>query len=184
MFSLGGSFLVKTVFELYIMVLFLRLFMQCFRINFLNPVSQLVIKLTNPLLMPIKPYFPGYKGVDLGVVTVIYLFEVLKLVLVFKLSAGFWTPLSSVLVFGVFEMLSELAVFIFYLVLIRVVLSWVASPQTGPLQEISYVCTEPFLAPFRRLIPAVSGFDLSPLALMIVLQLANVMLSSVKFSML
>lgn len=184
MLSQGGAFLIKTVFELYIMVLMLRLFMQRFRVNFLNPVSQLVIKLTNPLLTPIKPYFPGYKGVDLGVVTVIYLFEVLKLVLMFKVSMGFWAPLSSVMVFGVFDMLSEFADFIFYLVLIRVVLSWVASPQTGPLQEVSYVCSEPFLAPFRRVIPMVSGFDLSPVALMIALQLASVMLSSVKFSML
>lgn len=183
MFTQTALFLIKTVFELYIMVLMLRVFLQYFHANFYNPVSQLVIKLTNPVITPIKPYVPGFKGIDLSVVLLVFLLEIIKMLLLVKLSIGAWPPVSTIIVVGFFEMQSDAVMFLFYLVLLRVILSWIGTPQSGPLQEICFLITEPMFAPVRRLIPLVSGFDLSPIAITIGLLAINTFLKAVIYTM-
>jgi len=68
---------------------------------------------------------------------------------------------------------------LYFAILIRILLSWVRVDPYNPLVQILFQITEPVLAPFRRLIPPISGLDLSPIAALIVLQLVQNFLLSV-----
>jgi YggT family protein len=63
-------------------------------------------------------------------------------------------------------------------ILVRVVLTWFPVDPSNPIIRIIYEVTEPVLAPFRRVIPKIGMFDLSPIAAMLVIQ---VILSNLHF---
>lgn len=178
MFSQGGSFIIKTVFEIYTMALILRVFLQYSGANYYNPVSQLIIKITDPVVKPLKSYIPGFKGIDLSIVVLIFACELIKVSLLLLMNYGSLIAISKLFIFSLGEGFSQTLNLVFYLLIGRVLLSWVQSPQTGPLQEICYTVTEPFMAPIRRIMPPISGFDLSPLVVILLLQLVNVMFLS------
>lgn len=154
----------------------LRVLLQFIGANYFNPISQLVVKLTDPAVKPLKKIVPGFKGVDLGIVLVIYLFEIVKVALIFRLQASVWLPVVGLLLLGAREVLLQLAMLMFYMIILRIILSWIANPATGAIQEVSYNITEPLMAPFRRWIPPVSGFDLSPIVVLFLIQLFMTML--------
>jgi YggT family protein len=56
-------------------------------------------------------------------------------------------------------------------VLASVILSWTGLPYDHPLVRITRTLTEPLLAPIRRVLPTVGGFDFSPMVLLILLNL-------------
>lgn len=62
-----------------------------------------------------------------------------------------------------------LAMFLWFMLIIRVVMSWTNPRGGGQLTAFVYQMTEPFLAPIRRLLPPTSGIDWSPLIAMLVL---------------
>jgi YggT family protein len=53
-------------------------------------------------------------------------------------------------------------------ILIRVVFSWVSPFPTNPVSRLAWQLTEPVLAPIRRALPPMSGIDLSPLVVWLV----------------
>lgn len=175
MFDQGALFLIKTLFQMYIMILILRGFLQFFHMNYFNPVSQLVVKLTDPLVKPLRQYIPGFKGVDLSIVLLVFVLEVIMLSLTSLLALGAMLPIGPLVILSAISGAGEVLHLLFYLVLARVILSWVQSDQTGPIQEVCYTITEPMIAPIRKRVPPVSGFDLSPLILILIIQLFSVM---------
>ncbi len=64
-----------------------------------------------------------------------------------------------------------------FLLLVHVVLSYFMSPFHPLRQQLSRVI-EPLLAPIRRAIPTVGMIDFSPLVLLILVQLAGKILTS------
>jgi YggT family protein len=60
-------------------------------------------------------------------------------------------------------------------IFVRVLLTWFPIDQSNPIIRVLFDVTEPVLAPFRRVIPRIGMFDLSPIAAMVII---NVILSS------
>ncbi|HIP53256.1 MAG TPA: YggT family protein [Chromatiales bacterium] len=168
-------FLIQTLFGLYILVVVLRFLLQLFRADFYNPVSQFIVKATTPVLRPLRRIIPGLAGLDLASIVLAWLLQAVALLLVgMVLGLGF-RPLGALL--WAIPALTELVINIFlYGILIQVILSWIAPASHNPAISLLYTLTEPILRPARRLLPPISGLDLSPMLVLIGLMLLKMLL--------
>jgi YggT family protein len=176
-FSQAGLYLIQVAFGFYILLVLLRFLFQLSRADFYNPVSQFIVTLTNPPLLFLRRFIPGLGGIDLASVVLLVLLQALELWLIHGAIRGVPLNGSGLIVLSVARLL-ELTVYVYIVaILIRVVLSWVNPYGTRhPVGELLHDLTEPMLAPARRLIPAISGLDLSPIAVFVLLQLTLILI--------
>ncbi len=170
-------FLLITLFDLYAMVVILRFMLQLFRADFYNPLSQFVVKATNPILIPLRKVIPGVAGMDMASLLFAYLIILAKFFLLGGLSGSFYSP-AMMLIIGLADLLNQALNLIFWLVLIRVIMSWVNPMANNPFMMVIYQVTEPIMAPVRRIIPPMGGLDLSPIVLIIGLQFLMMAINS------
>ncbi|EJL6700956.1 YggT family protein [Vibrio cholerae] len=167
------SFLINTLLDLYIMVVILRIWLQAARADFYNPFSQFIVKATQPVVGPLRRVIPSLGSMDLATVLFAYVLCVLKYVaLVLIASGGAVTFSADFLFLGLLSLIKAAGGLLFWVLLIRAILSWVSQGRS-PIEYVFHQLTEPMLAPIRRIIPVMGGFDLSVLVLFIVLQFAN-----------
>lgn len=174
-FAASALFLINTVFGLYLFAVMLRLLLQWVRADFYNPISQFLVKITNPPLRPLRRIIPGWGGLDLASILLLIALQMLELYLA-NLILGRAMPLSGMFVTAIGELLNLLMNIFVIGILIQVVLSWVAPATYNPATALLHRITEPVLAPARRIIPPISGIDLSPLLALVALQLVKMLL--------
>ena len=172
----AGIFLVRTVFGLYILAVMLRFLLQLVRADFYNPLSQVLVKVTNPPLLPLRRVVPGFLGIDMAAILLMLALKTIELLIIQQL-AGFSGDIAGLIVMGVAQLLKLLIDIFFFSVLIQVILSWVnPAAMHNPVMGVLHSLNEPLLRPARRIMPAMSGIDLSPLVVMVVLQLVTMLL--------
>lgn len=168
------QFLIKVVFDLAATAFWLRFYMQWTRVSFHNPFSQFIVKVTNFAVKPARRVIPGLFGLDLASLVLFFLAELLW-VLGSHWVAGYPFAVAASGVWPGFLLFTlaaclKLAIYIVMgLIFIQAVISWVN--PFSPVAPVFYAMARPVLAPFQRFIPAIGGFDLSPLAAFILLQL-------------
>ncbi|MBI4754181.1 MAG: YggT family protein [Betaproteobacteria bacterium] len=164
-------------------LLLVRFLMQWTRVSFRNQVGHFVTSLTDWLVLPLRRFVPGILGLDLATLVGAWLVQTL-LVLVevwlrgLPFGATALAGLGIVLVLGFFEILRLGVYVIIGIVLISAVLSWV-NPY-APLAPLFNGLARPFLRPLQRVIPTVANIDLSPLVLLLLLQVVLVLLNSLR----
>lgn len=169
-FSQAGNFLIDTIGGLYILAVLLRLLFQLVRADFYNPVSQFLVRITNPLVLPLRRIIPGFAGIDWASVALLIALQVAKLSLLVFINGATANPGGLVVL--AFAQLVHLLVYTYLVaILIRVILSWINPYGDNPVSDLLISLTEPLMLPARRLIPPISGLDLSPIAVLILLQL-------------
>lgn len=171
----AGIFLISTLFDLYIMAVMLRFLLQAVRADFYNPVSQFLVKITNPLLKPLRRVIPGMLGLDMAAVALMLVLAVIELALI-QLLAGMSPGLAGIAVLAIGKVISTLLDLYFFTILIQVVLSWVNPGSHNPVVGLLYAVNEPILKRARRLLPPISGFDLSPILVLIAMKLLEILL--------
>ena len=166
-----GDFIVST----YLYVLVLRLFMQKYRVSWYNPFAQLVIKLTNPLIKPVRRFIPGLAGWDGSII--------LLLVVIQAIWIGVWLEASGVgaiswlgvlLVAIGWVMLKVLNVY-FILVIVSALMSWLPALQQHPIADIVTAIVQPGLRAIQARIPVIAGFDFSPVVILLMIQLVKIL---------
>lgn len=173
----AGVFLIDTLFSLYIIAFMLRFLLQIVHADYYNPISQALVKITNPILLPLRRIIPGFRGWDIAALLVMFLLEVIKFVLIFGLMAGVpLTPLGVVLLSlqALFALVLELY---FFSILIQAVLSWINPGVHSPVTSLLWSLNEPLLRPVRRVLPSLGGLDFSPLVVMIILQVLRILIT-------
>ena len=166
-------FVVEALFQLFILTVLLRFWMQAFRAPTRNPIAQFTMALTDFAVRPLRRIIPGLLNLDWASLVVAWVFEVILLVLVaLILGKGVNGQMFSVILFLGFVRLIRLSIYIFMgAVIIQAVLSWVAARGSHPMEPFFAALSRPFLAPFRRAIPPIGGVDISPLLALIAFQL-------------
>lgn len=164
-------FLVDTLLSLYAMVVLLRFMLQLVRADFYNPLSQFVVRATNPLLRPLRRIIPGAWGIDFAALLLTYLI-MLVTVAVLAGIAGAALPLVALLAYALLKGLLLLIHLYFFTILVQVILSWV-SPGWSPVAGVLYTLNAPLLRPVQKIIPSLGGIDLSPLIVIILLQFVS-----------
>jgi len=162
-------YLVGTITDLYVAAILLRLLLQWVRADFYNPLSQFLIKVTNPVLVPTRRIIPSIGKLDTASVVVMLALELVQLVIISQLSQANFA-IQFLLLFAVKKLLVTLLVTYFVLIIARVVVSWIANQSRHPLIPLIYQLTEPVLRPFNKLVPPIGGVDLSPLFVLIALR--------------
>lgn len=173
-FTEAGLFLIKTVFELYLLVLMIRLILAYVHANYFNPITRFIVKLTQPLVHPLRRIIPNYRRIEFSTLLLIILFELIKVTLLFALTIGL--PNGVMLISLAFtEALKLLLQTFFYAVLLQALMSWFQPGET-PATQLLRQLSSPILSPLQRIIPPVSGFDITPIPALLLLQLFIILL--------
>ncbi len=162
-------YLIGTLADLYVAAILLRLLLQWVKADFYNPLSQFLIKLTNPVIIPVRRIIPAIGKLDTASVVVMLALELAQLLVISQLSGADF-EVQFLLLFALRKLVIALLLTYFVLIIARVIVSWVASQSRHPLIPLVYQLTEPVLGPFRKLIPPVGGIDLSPLIVLVALR--------------
>lgn len=173
-FAEAFVYILQTLGSLYLLIVLLRFILQLVRADFYNPLSQFIVKATQPLLMPLRRVIPGIGGIDLASLVLALLLQfVLMLVVLLVLGANVGALLPYVLIWSIIALTSLFLKVFFFALIVSVILSWVAPGSYNPgAQLINQIC-EPFLAPFRRLLPNLGGLDISPIFAFLALNLID-----------
>lgn len=168
-------FLIKTLFGLYISIVVIRFLLQWVRADFYNPISQFVVTLTAPVLRPLRKLIPGWGGIDLASVLLAWLLKAAELAILAMLLGLDRNPLLA-LGWAIPALVGLVINLFLFAILIRVILSWVNPDPYNPAVNLLGRLTDPILVPAQRLLPAISGIDLSPMVAMIGLILLEMFL--------
>lgn len=166
------AFLLNSVAGFFCGLLLLRFLMQAMRVSFAGPLGDVVVKLTNWAVKPLRRFIPGVGGYDWASVVAAFGLQCLLATAFIALAGGPAMEADTIALFILghsLRNLLRLTVYVFIgALLLQAVLSWINpySPLARPANQL----TAPLLAPFRRIIPPISGIDLSPLALILLLQ--------------
>jgi YggT family protein len=167
-------FLIQVVFGLYTLVVLLRFLLQVVRADFHNPVSQFVVRLTAPLLKPLRRIVPAVGRYDTASLVLAWLLKSVELVIIGVLI-GVGSGIPIVLLWALPALVSLTINVFLFAVLVVVILSWVNPQGYHPALLILHRLTSPLLAPARRLMPPIGGLDLSPVVVMVGLYLLEML---------
>ncbi len=170
----AATFLIETLFGLYILIVMLRFLLQWARADFYNPVSQFILKATQPPLTPLRKIIPGFAGLDLAAVVFMFTLKFLELWLVTGLL-GIAPQFGGLAMLSIADLLGLLVNVFVFSILIQVIVSWISPGAYNPVMGLLHSLNEPLLGPARRMIPPISGLDLSPIAVIIFLQLVSML---------
>jgi YggT family protein len=156
------SYLIGTLIDLYITAVMLRLLLQWVKADFYNPVCQFLVKVKNPVLVPLRRLIPSIGRLDTASVVLMIALEIISVWVVSKIGAAS-LAMEQIVVFSLFKLLATLLWTYFFLIIVAVILSWAGARLRHPAVPLVYQLTGPVLAPFRKIIPPIAGIDLSPL---------------------
>jgi YggT family protein len=167
-------YIIQTLGSLYLLIVLLRFILQLVRADFYNPLSQFIVKATQPLLTPLRRVIPGIAGLDLASLVLAILVQLLLMLVTLTLMGynvgGF---LLQLLVWSVIGVTSLFLKVFFFALIVSVILSWIAPGSYNPgAQLVNQIC-EPVLAPFRKLLPNLGGLDISPIFAFIAINLVD-----------
>lgn len=170
-------YIINTLGQLYLLLVLLRFILQLVRADFYNPLSQFVVKATQPLLMPIRRIVPGFGGIDFAALVLALLVHMALsaaiLLIAGASSAELVTLLPLLAVWCLISLASLFVKIFFFALIISVILSWVAQGSRHPAVALVHQVCEPVLAPIRRFLPSMGGIDISPIFAFLALNLLD-----------
>jgi YggT family protein len=165
--------LIDILVGLYITVILIRFFLQYFRADFYNPLSQFVVKATDPLIKPLRKIIPGFAGIDMSSLVLAYLITLAKFMLILMLTGQLSFNVVFLLLYSVIDLLQSILGLFMFLILIRVIMSWVSPGGYNPVMAVIGQISEPIVGKFRKLLPPMGGFDFAPMLALILLFFVN-----------
>lgn len=157
----------------------LRAYMQHQHVPFNNPVGRFIFALTDWIVLPLRKMLPGYKRLDFASLLAAYLFELAQFIMIALMIGRGFTAVPLLALFGLIRLVISGAM---GLAIVYVILSWVNADS--PMADVIDRLAAPLLRPFRKVIPLVGGFDLSPLALLVVLQVLLIVVANLQDALL
>ena len=178
-----GQLLVDVVASFFVYLLLARFHFQWLRVPFRNPIGEFIVAASNWIVRPARRIVPPIAGFDLATLLAALLLQIVALYLVGALAGGGLGAdpgrMIAVLVVGAtFDLLRFSLYILIFAVIVQAVLSWV-NPHS-PVQPLFDAMTRPFLRPLRRVIPLLGNVDLSPLVLLVLLQIALIALAHLR----
>jgi len=172
-------FIVSALAQLIVLLFLLRFWLPLLRVDFRNPLAQGILRLTSPIIAPLRRVLPPVGRVDTATVLVLFVVQVLVILLLLLVARRTAEPLP-ILVVALLELGIHSLYLFFFVVLLSVILSWVAPHNYNPIIGMLNTMAEPVLRPFRRLVPTIGGLDISPVFALILLQAGVILLQSLK----
>ncbi len=169
-------YLLQTALTLYLVAMLLRFLLQLARADFYNPISQFLVKATNPLLLPLRRIIPGYAGLDLASLLLAVVLQLLGIILLVLLLGAALPPVGLLLLWSVLGVAGLLVNIYFFALIAMIIISWIAPGSQNPAVHLVYQITEPVMAPFRKVLPPMGGIDFSPILLFVLINVVLIAL--------
>lgn len=174
--NLGGAglLLINTVVNFYLLLMMLRFLLQASRADYFNPLSQSVVKITQPAVRPFQGLLKPLMGrFDLATLVSALLIKVVVIIAILMISGFGMPPLTQLVIAGVATLASTILKIYFFALIAMIILSWVA-PQSGhPAALLVMQLVQPIMAPVQRVIPPLGMIDLSPIVVFIAINLID-----------
>jgi YggT family protein len=161
-------YIIQALSQLIVFVFLLRFWLPWFRVDFRNPIAQAILQISSPLVNPLRRVVPSLGRIDTATLLIAFGVQALTWILI-SLLGGQDVGARSVLLLSFFGLVDVSAKIFMFAIIIRIVLSWVAPHLHNAATTLVASIAEPLLRPFRRLLPPIGGFDLSPIIAIILL---------------
>jgi YggT family protein len=169
-------YLVQTAIGIYLLIMVMRFILQLVLADFYNPICQFLVRATNPLVVPLRRILPARGRIDAASFLLAVLIQLLGIV-VMLLMNGLSLPGPSLLIaWSVVAVIGLVVKIYFFALLGMIILSWIAPGSANPAAYLMYQITEPVMAPFRRVLPAMGGLDFSPILVFILINVVQIAL--------
>jgi YggT family protein len=180
MFASILHLIVYSLMSLFLVIVILRFLLQIVRADFYNPVSQAIVKITMPLLKPLRKIIPSILGIDTASVVLIILVQLLTTIILCVIMGAMeliLNPLPLIL-WGVIGALTLVSSIFFWCMIISIIGSFIAPFSGHPLLTLANQIINPLTAPIRKLIPPLGGvLDISPIIILLGLQIVNMLIA-------
>ena len=171
----AAIYVVQTLGSLYLLIMLLRFVLQLVRADFYNPLSQFIVRATQPLLKPVRRIIPSLFGLDMSSLLLAIVIQMIVMALTLLLAYGTTGNPLQLLVWAIIGVTALFLKIFFFAMIISVILSWIAPQSHNPGAELVNQICEPALAPFRRIVPNLGGLDISPILAFMVLKLLDML---------
>lgn len=168
-------FVIDSLFSLYILAVLLRFLLQWCGADFYNPISQFLVKATHPPLKLLRRFVPSIGKIDTSSLVLVFALQMLADFSILLLK-GVAISIGALTILSLTQLVSLLINIFIYAVFARAILSWINPGSFNAASSILYSLTEPVLNLCRKFIPDLGGIDLSPLAALMLLQLAKMVI--------
>jgi len=172
-------FVINALTSLYLLVLLLRFWLPWLQADFRNPLAQGILRLTSPLVVPVRRIVPPFGRLDTATVLVAFIIQYIA-VLLMILVIGHTAGIAQIALTAIVKLVVLSINLFIYAIFIRIILSWISQGAYNPATAIITTLTEPVLRPFRRLLPPMGGFDISPIFAIILLVAATIIVNGFK----
>ena len=169
-------YILQTVLSLYLIAVLLRFLLQIVKADFYNPISQFLVRATDPCLKPLRKIIPSFGSFDVAALLLALAIQMLSII--FSIEIGNRTPpnIFLLLIWSLLGLASTLINFYFFALLLTIILSWIAPGSYNPIVALLHKITEPVMTPFRRILPPLGGLDLSPILIFITINILQIVL--------
>ena len=155
-------YILQSIGQLILLLLLLRFWLPWFRADFRNPIAQGILRLTSPIIIPVRRLLPSVGRLDTATILVAYVLQFLLITALVALQGRLFDAVPIAIVAAIELVILSLNLF-FFVILIRIILGWFAPATHNPLTMMLHSLAEPILAPFRRWVPPMGGIDISPI---------------------
>lgn len=166
------TFLVKTLIELYVMVLLIRIWMQWARCDFYNPFAQFIVKVTQPVIGPMRKVIPAVGPIDTSSLLLAFILTTIKYPVLLLIQVGALSLDPMNLLVGLLSLLKSAGTLVFWIIIVRSIMSWISQGRS-PVEYVLIQMTEPLMSPIRRFLPAMGGIDFSAMVVILILYALN-----------
>lgn len=172
----AGVYVIQTLFSLYLLVAVLRFLLQLVRADFYNPLSQFVVRVTNPFLNIMRKVIPGHYRFDLPSLLLALLVQMLELLIVVYLRFEVLLSVPHLFLWSFVGLLALVFNIYFFALIIDIIASWVAPQSYHPALMLVRQLINPVMEPVRKVIPPAGGLDFSPLLVFMLLNVLKILL--------
>jgi YggT family protein len=171
----SAALIFSTVTGIYLLAVLLRFLLQVAKADFYNPVSQAMIKITDPMVRILRTVIPGYKGIDFSSLVLAFVVETVAICVLIILYGGTIPGVGFIITWAFVGVVLFVVNIYYYAILASIIMSFVmmfsGSTNPHPLLLLVWQLTEPVMAPVRKVIPSMGGLDFSPIFIFIAIQI-------------
>lgn len=159
---------------LYLLAILLRFLLQLARADFYNPVSQAVVRVTDPMVRVFRMIVPGYRNVDFAALVLAFVVEGIAIYVLLLIYGIGFPGVGFIVTWSVLGVVYFIIHIYWYAIIASIIMSFVmlfsGNMNPHPLLLLVWQLTEPVMAPFRKIIPPMGGLDFSPIFVFILIR--------------
>ncbi|MEQ8858309.1 MAG: YggT family protein [Pseudomonadales bacterium] len=163
------NYAISFILQIVCFVFVARFLLQACRVDFYNPISQGLVKVTDPVLKPVRLVLPAYRNLDFAAFLGAVVAQIVLMMALSALQGGYTGGIGTIVLAGILQVILLIIRIFWWSILIVIIAGWIAPGTYHPALALLGQITEPLLAPARRLLPAMGGLDFSPIVVFLIL---------------